>query len=171
VPIPDEFAIPTCSKCGEIYVVPEIAEELNAILRKAFLRLQQQHYRQMVKVLTERHGVTQKDIVQACGVTPSYLSHVMAGKRQASVTLTRLLEAFVANPAELDRHLDGHPWSLWNHFYVVAAPGRSAPKSQKQSTEWGHRKRAQPGPEWSNNDVSVGVAIVSKKRKATVDAA
>jgi transcriptional regulator with XRE-family HTH domain len=171
VPIPDDFEIPTCPNCGEIYVVPEVAEELSAVLRREFLRLQQRHYRQMVKILTERHGVAQKDIVQACGVTPSYLSHVLAGKRQASVTLTRLLEAFVANPAELDRHLEGHPWSLWNTFYVVAASGRSAPKRQKHSPEWGHRRHAQPGPEWSSADIGVGVAAVPKKRKMTVDAA
>lgn len=34
LPIPAAFEIPTCSKCGEEYMVPEISDELDRILGK-----------------------------------------------------------------------------------------------------------------------------------------
>lgn len=111
LPIPDEFELPTCSHCGEIYAIPEVSRKLDALLRKVYLDRQAKHYRVLVTVLCIRHGVTQKDVEAACAVTPSYLSHVLAGRKQASVTLTRLIEAFVADGAEFDRHLAGHPWT------------------------------------------------------------
>lgn len=36
-PIPDGFKIPTCSKCGEEYMIPEISEILDALLLKKFI--------------------------------------------------------------------------------------------------------------------------------------
>lgn len=47
-----------------------------------------------------------RPVVEAvCGVTKTYLAHVMAGRKEASVTLMRLLESFVMNAAEFDRHM------------------------------------------------------------------
>jgi len=80
----------------------------------------------MVTTLCQRHGVSQRDVEVACAVTPSYLSHVIAGRKQASVTLTRLVESFVANGAELDRHLAGRPWSSAGYIpFPVKAPSMS----------------------------------------------
>lgn len=128
LPIPDDFEIPTCTGCGETYIIPEIAKRLDGILRRVYLRMQAAHYRELVDILIERHGVTQRDIVRACGVTPSYLSHVLAGKRQASTTLTRLLEAFTADRREFERHLADRPWTRNLEtvpLYPVKRPGRA----------------------------------------------
>jgi hypothetical protein len=111
VPIPDDFLLPTCNRCGDIYVLPEIQGELNAILEKRFLEMQAAHYRDLITILVRKHGVRHQDIVRACGITPAYLSHVLNGKRVASTTLTRLLEAFVACDSEFLRHLRGQHWS------------------------------------------------------------
>lgn len=111
VRIPDEFPIPTCTNCAEIYILPEIEERLYPILEKQCLKLQAQHYRELVDFLMKRHKIKQLDIVRTCGVTPAYLSQVLNGKRAASATLTRLLEAFVMCEAEFIRHLERRPWS------------------------------------------------------------
>ncbi|HZF50454.1 MAG TPA: helix-turn-helix transcriptional regulator [Polyangiaceae bacterium] len=111
LPIPDNFLLPTCTSCGETYTTQEISEALDAMLSREFRRRQSAHFRVLVEILTQRHGVTQKEIVRACGVTPSHLSHVISGKKEASLTLTRLLEAFVASKDEFIRHLENRPWT------------------------------------------------------------
>jgi hypothetical protein len=114
--VPDDFLLPTCSGCGEIYSIPGISEKLDFVLRKQFLESQARHYEKLVRILMLRHHATKRDIVRACGITPSYLSHVLAGKQPASATLTRLLEAFVADGSEFDRHVDGRPWTYEGVF-------------------------------------------------------
>jgi ribosomal protein S27AE len=116
VSIPDDFPIPTCPNCGEVYILPDFADRLEPIFRAEFLRAQSGHYNELVRILMLRHNATKRDIVRACSITPSYLSHVLAGKRQASTTLTRLLEAFVANGAEFERHVNGRPWTCEGVF-------------------------------------------------------
>lgn len=112
VPIPDGFEIPICKKCGEIYIITEIEKDLWPLLKTRFLQMQAAHYRELTRILVERHGVKHHDIVRACGITPAYMSHVLNGKRVASTTLTRLLEAFVACGAEFERHRQGQHWSV-----------------------------------------------------------
>ncbi|WP_437486628.1 helix-turn-helix transcriptional regulator [Sorangium sp. So ce1014] len=107
------------------------------MLRKQFLKIQSSHYRELIDILVQRHCVTQKDIVRACAITPSYLSHVIAGKRQASTTLTRLLEAFVADNGEFERHIHGKPWKRTLStvpLFAVKANRWSGGASRKQ--EW-----------------------------------
>lgn len=140
VPIPDDFLIPTCGRCGDIYVLPEFEGELNAVLEKQFLKMQAQHYRELISTLTRCHGVKQHDIVRACGVTPAYLSHVLNGKRKASTTLTRLLEAFVACDSEFVRHLKGQHWlSRKARLYAITVPKiQESAKQAAWSTEDNH---------------------------------
>jgi len=141
VPIPDDFVLPTCSRCGEIYVLPEMEAKLTAVLRKRFLEMQSSHYRELVDILALRNGVKQMDIVRACGVTPSYMSHILNGKRKASTTLTRLLEAFAVCNTEFMRHVEGRHWSSFN-----------VTPYQIRSRRHGHT----PAPMWnaSQNDVT-----------------
>jgi hypothetical protein len=129
VPIPDDFLIPTCGRCGELYVLPEIEQKLNAVLRKRLLQMQADHYRTLVDILMCRNGIKQKDVVRACGVTPSYMSHILNGKRRASTTLTRLLEAFVVCNAEFMRHVEGRRWSPFDAGLFAVKASQSAKKS------------------------------------------
>lgn len=109
MPIPDDFELHTCSSCGETYVLPEYEVELHASLREAFLRWQSVNFESWVASLETIHSVTRSRIARACGVTPSHLSHVLAGKDLASETLQNLLEAYVASPKEFARRLKGRP--------------------------------------------------------------
>lgn len=112
VPIPDDFALPTCVSCGETYHLPEIDRKLDPICRAETCKAQALHYRRLVDLLMERHGITQRAIVRACGITPSHLSHILGGEQIASTTLTHLLEAFMACEQEFQRHLDGRALRL-----------------------------------------------------------
>ncbi len=142
LPIPDDFLIPTCDSCGEQYFTQAISERLNALLRNAFLAQQASHYRELVNKLMQRHAVSQKDIVRACGITPSYLSHILAGKRHPSTTLTRLLEAFVVCSSEFERNVQGRHWSLYDApLYAVksnvcGASGWKSSAVQKPVSQW-----------------------------------
>lgn len=37
LPIPDDFEIPTCVRCGEEFIIPEVSEPLDARLDQVFL--------------------------------------------------------------------------------------------------------------------------------------
>jgi hypothetical protein len=37
LPIPDDFEIPTCTRCGEEFMIPEVSEPLDALLEQVFL--------------------------------------------------------------------------------------------------------------------------------------
>ncbi len=143
VPIPEEFLIPTCSRCDEIYIVGELEETLYPILEKQCLRMQAEHYRELVEILIRRHGVKQQDIVRACAVTPAYMSHVLNGKRAASTTLTRLLEAFVVCESEFGRHLERRHWSKL--MTIV----HSYKASEFRELKWGKAQTPQSTPQWT----------------------
>lgn len=131
--VPDDFLVPTCPNCGETYFLSEVLEKLDPILRRQFLRAQTEHYQMLVKILMLRHGAAKKDIVRACGITPSYLSHVLAGKRQASTTLTRLLEAFVSDGSEFERHRKGGTWHYAGAFPFAV---KEAPADEWVTGTW-----------------------------------
>ncbi|XXT17495.1 hypothetical protein WME94_45430 [Sorangium sp. So ce429] len=111
LPIPEDFAVPTCDTCDEIYINKELGEKLDAVLQGECLRLQGEHYNTLIASITAHdENIKHHDIARACGVTPAFLSNALAGRKQASPTLTRLLEAFAVCPSELFRNLAGRPW-------------------------------------------------------------
>ncbi len=92
--VPAGFEIPSCLSCGEELMSADISSRLDAILHAVLMRRQVTRLRSCVQILKVRHGVTQQQIEDACGVTRSYLSHLLSGRREMSTTLMRLLEAF-----------------------------------------------------------------------------
>lgn len=110
LPVPDTFAIPTCSSCGEIYLSEQGYEELAAAQKPAFLEWQKAHIAELVRVLQEKHDVRLRDIERACGVTATYLSHLLGGRNEASQVLINLLEAFTLSAEEFDRKLNSVSW-------------------------------------------------------------
>lgn len=152
VRIPDDFSIPTCANCGEIYILPEIEEKLYPILEQQSLRLQALHYRDLVDFLMKRYQIKQLDIVRACGVTPAYLSQVLNGKRAASATLTRLLEAYVVCDAEFLRHLEGRQWS---NATTLIRP------HEFRNAQWKNAYGSQTNSNWTANKNEVRVPFFS----------
>jgi hypothetical protein len=109
VPVPASVLLPTCEGCGETYLSETDSARVDAAVREVFLEGQRALYARCVGALQREHGATLREIEKICAVTPTYFSHVMKGRRVASLTLTRLLEAFVACPAEFERHREGAP--------------------------------------------------------------
>lgn len=110
LPIPDEFVIPTCSKCGERYLSEDGYRALAEAQKPAFIEWQKQHLGAVIRSIRERHGVRLRDVERACDVTATYLSHVLGGRNEASQVLINLLEAFALYPAEFQRKLRGTSW-------------------------------------------------------------
>jgi hypothetical protein len=106
-PIPNTIMLPTCDECGEVFMGLEDSERVDAALRLAFKGEQTARVRALVDALKLRHHATLQEVEQACAVTPSYLSHVVNGRRLTSETLVRLIEAFAACPAEFERYRTG----------------------------------------------------------------
>jgi len=109
LPVPDDFPMPTCTGCGEEYMSVEQGTALEARQAPAYAAWQMDHLGAVVRRLQSVHHVTLRQIEAACGVTGTYLSHVLAGRKEASSTLVYLLEAYAAAPREFRRRLAGEP--------------------------------------------------------------
>jgi transcriptional regulator with XRE-family HTH domain len=106
LPVPADFAIPTCRECGETYLTTDEAEALERTLEVAFT----EYCRNLVDTIRSRAGVTLKEVERAAGVTATYLSHVLSGRKRLSLSKVRLLQAFAIHPSEVRRHLEGRGW-------------------------------------------------------------
>jgi hypothetical protein len=104
--VPNDFAIATCQKCGERYLTSAESEALEARLVGPYA----EYCRELVQAVRARTGVTLREVELASGVTATYLSHVLAGRKQPSLMLVRLLQAFARHPEELRRHQAGGDW-------------------------------------------------------------
>lgn len=105
VPVPNGILLPICSGCFQIYFNKVAEDKIYPILEKEFFKMQTEHYKNMLTLLTKKHNATERQIAYACGVTPNNLRKIISGEIVASTTLTRLLEAFVNCDAEFSRHL------------------------------------------------------------------
>jgi hypothetical protein len=110
LPVPETFPIPTCKNCGEIYLSEAGYRKLEKALRPVLVEWQKQHLAKVIESIKKQNGVRLRDIELACGVTGTYLSHLLAGRNPASQTLIALLEAFSLYPEEFRRQLNGTPW-------------------------------------------------------------
>jgi hypothetical protein len=120
LPVPADFAIPTCALCGETYLTAGESARLAELQRPAFDQHLKRQAAKLVELLTARHRIPIRRLEAACGVTATYLSHVTSGDKVPSVQLVRLLEAFHAAPDELERHLAGRPWQASTSAELVA---------------------------------------------------
>lgn len=123
LPIPQDVEIPTCEKCGETYVSAEQTAELERRMQDVFKHWAADHVGRIVKILAQRHSVNLRQIARICDITPSHLSHILGAQKPPSVTLIRLLEAFVACGSEFDRQRQGKPFQIGRAFpHAVRSP-------------------------------------------------
>jgi transcriptional regulator with XRE-family HTH domain len=127
LPVPDSFAIPTCPTCGERYFTVERGDALAKAQKPLFAEWQRTHTTPLVEEIQKRHGVTLRHIEAACGVSGTYLSHVLAGRKEASVTLIRLLEAYARVPAEFVRQMKREGWKPGAEQASSSEPSSAAP--------------------------------------------
>lgn len=80
--LPEEFPVPTCGSCGAQFIDAEVSKAASEVLRPAFMARQAAHVSFLVERIRERHGCTLGQIEAACGVTPTYLSHVVKGRKE-----------------------------------------------------------------------------------------
>ena len=112
MPIPADFPLPTCERCGETYTQPGQEAALTTILEGEFRKWQVQHLSSLVGHLMGFHDVTQAKVAGAACMTISSLKEAIAGKVLIAMAHMRLIEAFAACPAEFRRHLRGEVFDL-----------------------------------------------------------
>lgn len=110
LPIPDDYAIPTCTKCRETSMSIEVSEPLDRLLAEELRGM----LRRYVETIREKHAVTQQEMEDALGVTRSYLSHLLGGRNEPSPTLVKMLRLLADVPGAFEN-----------------ASGRNAPKRNR----------------------------------------
>jgi transcriptional regulator with XRE-family HTH domain len=83
-----------------------LREAARDTLKTACMDDQRSHLRFLVETIRAKAGVSNREIEQACGVTPTYLSHLLKGRKEAGEPLIGLLEAFAIHPSEVRRRLN-----------------------------------------------------------------
>jgi transcriptional regulator with XRE-family HTH domain len=103
--LPDTFEVPTCDKCGAEIYSEELHRAAEAEVRPEFVKQQRHHIGLLLDTIKTEQRCTLRQIEDACGVTPTYLSHVASGRKEASDLLIGQLEAFALYSEELPRRL------------------------------------------------------------------
>jgi transcriptional regulator with XRE-family HTH domain len=103
--LPADFEVPTCSACGAMFFDESLREAAKAALKPMYLADQRTHLTFLMETIHEKAGVSNRDVERACGVTRTYLSHLLKGRKEASEPLIGLLEAFAIHPADVHRRL------------------------------------------------------------------
>jgi hypothetical protein len=111
MPVPEDFLIPTCKGCGEIYFSAEESDQLGEHLRKSFLVWQSKHLRSLVGALMSTHGIRQVRVAGLCHTKPDQLTRFLDGVDLVDPLLQMLLEALVHSPEEAGRQIRGELFS------------------------------------------------------------
>lgn len=97
--VPTTVLVPMCESCGVVYLDDDTEERIEAAIQPLLISDEASLVRKLVDSLIGRFDTTIGQIESACGVTPSYLSHLRGGRNLPSETLVRLLEVFDQFPA------------------------------------------------------------------------
>lgn len=119
--VPDEALIMTCRACGALHP-HQSAEGLEAVRGGLAHRL-----RELVEETKRQAQVSQRQLEKACGVTPTYLSHAMSGKKEVGTSMVRLLQAYARHPNDVRAVLGlstgaGVPNSAMERAWASSAP-------------------------------------------------
>lgn len=144
LPVPDDFEIPTCPTCGEQYFTVALSDALADRQAELLPEWKRTECAALIDHIRKQHQVTLRQIEGACAVTPTYLSHVLAGGKQTSLTLLRLLQAFALRPDELERQLAGTHWA--ETLRECSRPSRSGRPSVTVGLAVGPRGQGAPKP-------------------------
>lgn len=108
--IPASIKVARCDTCDDFSLDAADVKRIEAALKPQAREWLVGQLSQAVRCLRERDGVSIGQIEAAAGVTHTYLSHASHPTRgRPSLTLVRLLQAFIACPEELRRHLERRP--------------------------------------------------------------
>lgn len=146
--IPNDCGIPTCTKCGEESMSLEFSKELDRRLADV-LRERLKSYVQRIQ--RNYVGTSQLEIEQALRVTPSYLSHVLGGRKVPSGALVEMLALFAEVPGAFEHALPNkraqptllevaptlvHTEVVWMYYEAKSFAGTPTEASPKTSRRW-----------------------------------
>jgi len=104
--IADDFEIPTCDACGEMFIGAALAKKLDAHLERRYARLLAAAVKSAIKKIAEH--ARQRELEQLLGLSHGYLSKLRNGKKEPSPALVGELMMLAENPrkriVELRRH-------------------------------------------------------------------
>lgn len=169
--IPSDCGIPTCTDCAEESMSSEFSEQLD----RSLARVLQERLREHVQRIRKMHvGTSQLAIEQALRVTPSYLSHVLSGRKVPSGTLVEMLALFAEVPGAFEHAIpnkhaqstpveQGAPLVATDVVYMYCAAKSFGGPKPKSSPRARQRWPAQPSyqskfADQATANVSVGHA-------------
>ena len=106
LPIPDDFEIPTCGRCGSEYSEESIDRKLDQALASVYLDSLQALAKASIGRLTERDPETKRRFISqrrlelVLGLSQGYLSRLLSGHGTPSAPLVPLLGLLSLSPEQ-----------------------------------------------------------------------
>lgn len=132
LPIPDDFEIPTCGRCGSEYSEESIDRKLDQALAAVYLDSLQTLAKASIGKLTERDPamkrrfISQRRLELVLGLSQGYLSRLLSGHGKPSAPLVLLLGLLSLSPEQTLDEVQ--------RFWRLASPPLSTEDStQKES--------------------------------------
>ena len=134
LPVPADFAIPTCGRCGALDIDPKTATELQPLMAAAFD--EELRHRGRLAVAEVCKYVSQRQLEKLIGLSQGYLSRLHARKGTPSAALVALLTLLAHEPRrrlhEIEQDWDEpYPSDRRESFHLCEScreplPGRGA---------------------------------------------
>lgn len=109
LPIPSDFAVPTCGRCGKLHFDAPTMAALLPLLEAEYRRLLQVRIRQLLDRLSGY--ISQRRLEHLLGLSQGYLSRLRSGAGMPSTELVSHLALLANDPTERLRELE----RFWSH--------------------------------------------------------
>ena len=104
LPIPVDFAVPTCSRCGKTHFDAATMAVLLPLLESEYRRLLRRRIRQLLERLNDH--ISQRRLESLLGLSQGYLSRLRSGSGMPSTELVGHLALLANDPAGRLRELE-----------------------------------------------------------------
>lgn len=104
--IKEDFEIPTCDACGEMFISATVAKKLDAHLEERYLQVLTDAAKTAISKLTAHWP--QQELEQLLGLSHGYLSKLKRGRKEPSPALVSELLILAHDPAKRITELRQH---------------------------------------------------------------
>ncbi len=128
-----DLRVPTCDRCGEIFVGEEVAKQIDQHMERRYAELVVAKTQLAINRLTPTE-VSRRDLERLVGVSAGYLSKLAHEAREPSSPIASVLMLLAEDPARVEelRHL----WHDKDRRQAVTSPAKSFGEAERRAERW-----------------------------------